>query len=112
MSSILGHCHEEIASTLQTASMTLDHLSSCMLSAPVLSLAHRLTSILPSELEKAVFYSTGSESNEAALRMAKLYTGKFEIVALEQSWHGMTSQTQAAQYHAGRAGHGKPVAES
>ena len=107
MASLLGHCHPEIAQTIKRASENLDHLSSCMLSRPVLELANRLTSLLPDELSKAMFFSTGSESNEAAIRLAKVVTGKFEIIALGQSWHGMTLGAQGAQYQAGRRGHGE-----
>jgi 4-aminobutyrate aminotransferase-like enzyme len=103
MASLLGHCNPEITKAIQ------DHLSSCMLSTPVLNLANRLTSLLPAGLDRAVFYSTGSESNEAAIRLAKVATGKFEIVALGQSWHGMTAGAQGAQYQAGRTGHGKSL---
>lgn len=77
-----------------------------MASPPVIDLAEMLTSLLPPGLDKAMFFSTGSESNEAAIRLAKMHTGKFEIVALAQSWHGMTCQTQAAQYFDGRKGCG------
>ena len=106
MASLLGHCNPEITKSIQQASETFDHLSSCMLSTPVLTLANRLTSLLPAGLDRTVFFSTGSESNEAAIRLAKVVTGKFEIVALGQSWHGMTPVAQGAQYHAGRRGHG------
>ncbi len=50
--------------------------------------------------------STGAESNEAALRMAKLVTGGHEVVAFAQSWHGMTGAAAAATYSAGRRGYG------
>jgi 4-aminobutyrate aminotransferase-like enzyme len=65
-----------------------------------------LTSLTPPGLDKAFFLSTGGESNEAAIRLAKFYTGKFEIVGLAASWHGFTSGAVAAQYHAGRSGYG------
>ncbi len=87
MCSVLGHCHAEIVEAIRSASETLDHLSSCMLSKPVISLAERLTSVLPPGLDKAMFFGTGSESNEAAVRLAKLYTGKFEVVAIVMAWH-------------------------
>ena len=112
MASLLGHCNPEITKAIQEASQAFDHLSSCMLSTPVLTLANRLTSLLPAGLDRAVFYSTGSESNEAAIRLAKVATGKFEIVALGQSWHGMTAGAQGAQYQAGRTGHGESLKSS
>jgi 2,2-dialkylglycine decarboxylase (pyruvate) len=50
--------------------------------------------------------STGGEANEAAIRLAKLVTGKWEIVGFAQSWHGMTGGAAAATYKAGRRGIG------
>ncbi|MEK9724133.1 MAG: aminotransferase class III-fold pyridoxal phosphate-dependent enzyme, partial [Rhodospirillaceae bacterium] len=46
------------------------------------------------------------ESNEAALRIAKTYTGGFEAVAFDRSWHGVTGGAAAATYSGGRRGHG------
>lgn len=46
------------------------------------------------------------ESNEAAIKLANVYTGKFEIVAVNGSWHGVTAQSLSVQYHYGRKGQG------
>ena len=73
----------------------LDHLFSGMLSRPVVELSQRLGSAVPG-LEKVLLLSTGAESNEAALKLAKLYTGNFEIVSFDRSWHGMTSGASGA----------------
>ncbi|MEU9336165.1 aspartate aminotransferase family protein [Streptomyces sp. NPDC048290] len=109
MSAILGHSHPEIVATVQRQVATLDHLYSGMLSRPVVDLARRLAETLPAPLEKALLLTTGAESNEAALRMAKLVTGKHEIVSFARSWHGMTHAAASATYSAGRKGYG-PVA--
>ncbi|KAL2423968.1 2,2-dialkylglycine decarboxylase [Exophiala dermatitidis] len=106
MSCLIGHGHPEIVSTIHDHAAQLDHLFSGMLSPPVINLAQRLTSILPKGLDKAFFLSTGGESNEAAIKMAKVYTGKFEIVGLGASWHGVTAQALGTQYHFGRKGQG------
>ena len=82
-----------------------------MVSPPVINLAKELTGLLPPGLDRALFPSTGGEANECAIRLAKYYTGNFEIVALSESWHGMTSAAQAAQYKTGRAGGGPMVCE-
>ena len=84
--------------TIHDHAANLDHLFSGMLSPPVISLAKRLTSVLPTGLGKTFFLSTGGESNEAAIKMAKMYTGKFEIVGLCGSWHGVSAQALGAQY--------------
>lgn len=106
MSTLIGHGHPEVVKIVNDHVQHLDHLFSGMISPPVISLAKRLTGVAPVGLDKAFFLSTGGESNEAAIRLAKFYTGKFEIVGLAASWHGMTGASLGAQYHAGRSGYG------
>ena len=105
MSAILGHSHPEIVATLRAQAGVLDHLFSSMVSAPVVDLAEALAGLVP-ELPKTMLLSTGGEANEAAIRLAKLVTGRWEVVAFAQSWHGMTGGAAAATYKAGRRGIG------
>jgi 2,2-dialkylglycine decarboxylase (pyruvate) len=109
MSAILGHAHPEIVATVREQVGRLDHLYSGMLSRPVLDLARRLADTLPEPLDKAMLLTTGAEANEAALRMAKLVTGRYEIVSFARSWHGMTQAAANATYSAGRVGYGPAV---
>src|SRR6478609_10709388 len=109
MSAILGHSHPDVVATVRRQAATLDHLFSGMLSRPVVDLARRLAETLPDPLEKVLLLTTGAESNEAAIRMAKLVTGRHEVVSLAGSWHGMTHAAAAATYSAGRRGYG-PIA--
>jgi 2,2-dialkylglycine decarboxylase (pyruvate) len=106
MSAILGHSHPAIVATVRERIGTLDHLFSGMLSRPVVELAERLADSLPDPLDKVLLLSTGAESNEAAIRMAKLVTGKYEIVSFARSWHGMTQAAAGATYSSGRKGYG------
>jgi 2,2-dialkylglycine decarboxylase (pyruvate) len=82
------------------------HLYSNMLSPAVVELARDLARLLPPNLQKAMFLSTGSESNEAALRIAKLDTGGFEVIAMGNAWHGMTAGSNANTYAGARKGYG------
>src|SRR4029079_5619825 len=104
MSAILGHSHPEIVTTVRQAMGELDELSSGMLPRPVVALAEKLAEL--SGLDRVLLLSTGAESNEAAIKMAKLYTAAFEIVAFAQSWHGMTGAAASATYAHGRKGTG------
>lgn len=106
MSALLGHAHPEIVSVVSEHVRTLDHLFSGMLSRPVVALAAEIARHAPGALERCLLLSTGAESNEAALRMARLVTGGHEVVAFTQSWHGMTGSAAAATYSAGRKGYG------
>jgi 2,2-dialkylglycine decarboxylase (pyruvate) len=109
MSALLGHSHPAIVESVRHSVATLDHLFSWMLSRPVVDLAAALAETLPASLSKAMFLSTGGESNEAAIRLAKLYTGRHEIVAFDQAYHGVTHVSAAATYSISRHGYG-PVA--
>jgi 2,2-dialkylglycine decarboxylase (pyruvate) len=109
MSAVLGHSHPDIVATVQGSVATLAHLFSGMLSQPVVDLARALAGVTPEPLGKSLLLTTGAEANEAALKMAKLYTGGHEIVSFSQSWHGMTSGAAAATYSAGRRGYGPPA---
>lgn len=102
MSSLLGHSHPEIVQVVREYVAELDHLLSNMITNPVVDLAQRLAGVLPAPLEKSFFLSTGSESTEAAMKMAKCYTGNFEIVAFAASYHGLTQGAGSATYSAGR----------
>ncbi|MGA1836170.1 aspartate aminotransferase family protein [Herbiconiux sp. 11R-BC] len=109
MSSILGHAHPDIVATVQREIAHLDHLYSGMLSRPVVDLSRRLAESLPTPLEKTLLLTTGAEANEAAIRLAKLVTGGYEVVSFARSWHGMTQGAVGATYSSGRRGYG-PVA--
>ena len=106
MSAILGHSHPAVVATVQRQAATLDHLFSGMLSRPVVELARRLAETLPEPLSKVLLLTTGAESNEAAIRMAKLVTGRHEVVSFARSWHGMTHAAASATYSSGRKGYG------
>ncbi|KAI0158350.1 PLP-dependent transferase [Xylariaceae sp. FL1272] len=94
MSCLLGHGHPEIVKTVADRAAYLDHLFSGMASPPVISLAERLCNVLPPGLDKAFFLSTGGESNEAAIKLARLGA----------SWHGVTAQALGTQHHIGKKG--------
>ncbi|HLT09928.1 MAG TPA: aspartate aminotransferase family protein [Micromonosporaceae bacterium] len=102
----IGHNHPRVVAAIEAASRSVIHLNSWMLSEPVLALAERLLATLPPSLNRTMFLSTGGEGIEAALRMAKLSTGGFEVASLTRSWHGLTSGASALTLAGGRRGYG------
>ena len=111
MSAVLGHTHPDIVATVDRQMRAVAHLFSGMLSRPVVTLAERLAALAPG-LPRVQLLTTGAESNEAAIRMAKLVTGGHEVVGFAQSWHGMTGAAASATYSAGRRGYGPAAAGS
>jgi 2,2-dialkylglycine decarboxylase (pyruvate) len=109
MCATLGHNHPAIVEAIERSCREVIHLFSGLLSPPVVELAEELGAILPDGLQKMMFMSTGSESNEAALRAAKLASGGFEVLALTGSWHGITSGASSSTYNGGRTGYGPSV---
>ena len=57
---------------------------------PQLELANKLNELLPDNLTTSYFVNSGTEANEAALKLAKRYTGRTEIISFYKSYHGST----------------------
>jgi 2,2-dialkylglycine decarboxylase (pyruvate) len=104
--STIGHNHPRIAVAIRDAFAEVVHLNSWMLSEPVLALAERLAGLLPEPLDRVLLLNTGSEANEVALRLAKLHTGRFEIVGLTRSFHGLLSGIASVNFSMAHAGYG------
>ncbi len=104
--STIGHNHPRIVTAIQQSLDEVIHLNSWMLSEPVLALAERLTELVPESLHKVLLVNTGGEANEVALRLAKMHTGRFEIVGLTRSWHGLQAGVASLNLAGGHAGYG------
>src|SRR5260221_9466818 len=104
--STIGHNHPQLVAAVQRSLEEVIHLNSWMLSEPVLALAERLVGLVGEPLDKVLLVNTGGEANEVALRLAKMYTGRFEIVGLTRSWHGLQAGVASLNLAGGHAGYG------
>jgi 2,2-dialkylglycine decarboxylase (pyruvate) len=104
--STIGHNHPAVVAGLQRAARDAIHLDSKMISEPVLDLAARLVELLPDSLSKVIFVNTGSESNEIALKMARMATGRFEVAGLARSFHGVLTGIGSLTFLRSHAGYG------
>ncbi|MFQ5520025.1 MAG: aspartate aminotransferase family protein, partial [Candidatus Methylomirabilia bacterium] len=110
MCATVGHNHPKILEAIRGTFQRALHLNSSMLAPEVIRLAKQVTDLLPSPLKKVFFLSTGGESTEAAIKMAKKATGKFEVVGLADSFHGSTGGALSSTFiPKRRAGHGPMV---
>jgi 2,2-dialkylglycine decarboxylase (pyruvate) len=109
MCATLGHNHPAVVAALERGCREVMHLFSLMLAPPVVDLCRELAALLPPGLQKVLLLSTGGESNEAALRLARMHSGRFEVVGLSASYHGLTGGAGALTFSKGRKGYG-PVA--
>lgn len=109
MCATIGHSHPAIVRAIRDSAEDAIHLFSGMIPEPVAKLAQKLAEWLPRPLKRSIFVNTGSESNEIALRMAKLVTGGYEVIALGGSWHGVTGGAAAASFAGERRGYGPKI---
>ncbi|MDE2398603.1 MAG: aspartate aminotransferase family protein [Burkholderiales bacterium] len=110
MCATIGHNHPAIVRAVHEAGEKALHLFSGMIPEVVAELGQVLArDWMPAGLGKSLFVNTGAESNEAALRIAKMHTGGFEVLALGGSWHGVTGGASAVSFASDRKGYGVPV---
>jgi acetylornithine/succinyldiaminopimelate/putrescine aminotransferase len=88
----VGHCHPAVVSAIQKQAETFMHLMVYgeFVQTPQVEFAKALAAILPQNLDCTYFVSSGSEAAEGAMKLAKRYTGRQEIIACKNSYHGST----------------------
>jgi 4-aminobutyrate aminotransferase len=91
----VGHCHPKLVKAIQDAAPKLLNCYE-FATAPRVRLAKRMVGITPDHLDRAFFLTTGSEATEGALRVAKRYTGNFEILSFHGGFHGRTAEARSA----------------
>jgi 4-aminobutyrate aminotransferase-like enzyme len=107
-----GHCHPDlIAATIKQLGL-LVQTGSMFSNPPQILLAQKLAEITPEPLQKSFFACSGSEAIEMAIRAAKFFTGRSEIMGVLRSYHGMTMGAFTLSSVAGlnRQGYGYSVA--
>jgi 4-aminobutyrate aminotransferase/(S)-3-amino-2-methylpropionate transaminase len=89
-----GHNHPKIIAAAKEQMDKLVHCCTYVYYNPAAArLAKRLAEITPGKLQKTFFGNSGAEAVEGAMRLAKQFTGKKELIALTQSFHGRTAGT-------------------
>ncbi|MGM0738772.1 MAG: aspartate aminotransferase family protein [Bacteroidota bacterium] len=90
--SSLGHSHPEVVLAVQEQAARHMHVMVYgeFIQRPQSALAVRLASLLPESLDRIYFVNSGTEANEAALKLAKKHTGRHRFVAFRDGYHGDT----------------------
>ncbi len=96
----LGHCHPAIVAAIQEQAARVGHISTLYVNERQIEAARALAEIAPGDLDRTFFLNSGTEAIETALATARLHTGRTEIVALRQAYHGRTSMAAALTAHA------------
>lgn len=94
-----GHSHPKIIKRVQEQVGRLMHTTTIYMNPNVTELAKKLASKLPKGLEVAYFTNSGSEANDLAILMARMFTGNRDVVALRNCYHGASGITMGLTSH-------------
>ena len=93
-----GHCHPQVVKAIRDQTERLLFYSNLVYSEARARAAERLVSVAPDLLTKAFFCNSGTEANENAMRMARMSTGRENIVTFSGGFHGRTADAISATF--------------
>jgi 4-aminobutyrate aminotransferase/(S)-3-amino-2-methylpropionate transaminase len=107
-----GHCNSKVIAAAKSQMDKLVHCASYIYYSPATgALAEKMSQIMPwPALRKSFFANSGAEAIEGAMKVARLYSGKHEIISLQASFHGRTWGTLSITGNQGRKKRGGPYA--
>ena len=91
----VGHANPKITGPVKAQVDRLQHLSTLYPNEAIVALAEKVAPITPGALKSSFFTSSGTEANEAAILLARMATGSFDIVALRHAYSGGSSLTKS-----------------
>ena len=95
---LLGHCHPKVVAAVKAQAEQLITCHSCYYNDKRAEFVEKLVKITPKGLDKAFLSNSGAESVECAIKLARKYTGKTEIIALMGAFHGKTMGALSATW--------------
>ena len=94
----LGHCHPKLVAAIQQQAETLITCPNIMYNDLRSKLLQKLVQVTPANLKRAYLCNSGAESIEAALKFARLHTGRSNYVTAMRGFHGRTMGAVSATY--------------
>ena len=94
----LGHCHPKVVAAIKAQAEELITCHSCYYNDKRAEFIGKLIKITPKGLDKAFLSNSGAETVECAIKLARKYTGKTEIIALMGAFHGKTMGALSATW--------------
>lgn len=95
----VGHCHPRVNQALHKQIDRLWHTTNIYMHPTVHEYAAKLVETLPDNLKVVYFVNSGSEANDLAMFMARLYTGNNDILSFRNAYHGMSPYTMGLTAH-------------
>ena len=93
-----GHCHPHVVNAIKKQADELLFYSNLVYSEARAGAAQKLVSIAPDSLTSAFFCNSGTEANENAMRMARMATGRENVITFSGGFHGRTADAISATF--------------
>ncbi|XP_053606834.1 alanine--glyoxylate aminotransferase 2, mitochondrial [Plodia interpunctella] len=87
----VGHCHPKVVAAMQEQLKKLWHTTSIYRNPKIYEFVEKLVAKMPGKLKVVYLVNSGTEANDLAVLLAKLYTGNHNIISLQDSYHGCSS---------------------
>jgi 4-aminobutyrate aminotransferase-like enzyme len=84
----VGHTNPKVTTKIKAQVDRLQHLSTLYPNEAIIALAEKMAQITPGRLEKSFFTNSGTEANEAAILVARMATGRYDVVSLRHAYAG------------------------
>jgi 4-aminobutyrate aminotransferase len=95
----VGHCNPRVTGKVKAQVDRLQHASTVFPNEAVVALAEKIAQITPGEISQSFFSNSGTEANETAVQLARMYTGHYEVVALRHGYSGRSQMAQSMTGH-------------
>jgi 4-aminobutyrate aminotransferase len=95
----VGHANPAVNRAIREQIDKVSHTSALYINKPAAELAGKVAEIAPGKLNTSFFTNSGTEADETAMLLARLYTGRQEIIALRHAYHGRSMLAMSATGH-------------
>ena len=96
----VGHCNDTVTEKVKAQMDRVQHTSTLYPTEAIVNLAEKMAEITPGNLQKCFFTNSGTEANESAVQLARMATGRFEVVALRHGYSGHSMVAKSLTAHA------------
>lgn len=95
----IGHANPKVNGAIHAQIDKVMHTSALYINKPAADLAAKVAEVTPGKLNASFFSNSGTEADETAMLLARLYTGRQEIIALRHAYHGRSMLALSAAGH-------------
>jgi alanine-glyoxylate transaminase/(R)-3-amino-2-methylpropionate-pyruvate transaminase len=95
----VGHCHPYVTQEARKQMETLQHTTTIYLHPNIAEYSKMLAEKMPGDLSVCYLVNSGSEANDLALLMARIYTSNYDIIALRNAYHGGIASSMGLTAH-------------